>query len=120
MTELHHRMQHGLPGITQDLWEELDRRWGTRILGLQAWGDAAHRQSKSDHNTGYAIDVMTRDVPLQDEVVSWALLPTTRTSYRVSLVISRRRKWSAATKWRPAQYLGVSPHTDHVHISVRG
>jgi hypothetical protein len=112
-----HPVQHGLPPDTVALWKEIDRQWGARILGLQAWGNAAHKLTRSDHNDGYAVDVMTPDFRLQDEIVTWAT--SHHENWHLSYVISRRRIWSTHGGWKPKAYTGPSPHTDHVHISVQ-
>lgn len=109
------RMQTGLPLATQAVWREVARRW-PRLTGLGAWGDRAHRARKSCHNRGLALDCMTFDAATHAEIVQWAL--ANRSQYKITLIISRRRKWSAATGWKPRPYVGASPHNDHVHLSI--
>lgn len=72
-----------------------------------------------DHPKGLAVDFMTRD--------GRALAEYARANYgrlRITYVIWNRRIWNRSkdgdsrpnwAQWRA--YVGVSPHTDHVHIS---
>lgn len=108
-------IQGGLPAQTKLAWKAIAKRF-PNATGLGAWGDRSHRARKSCHNTGRAIDVMTYDKKLHGDIVAWAI--TNRAQFGFTLIISRRKKWSAATGWKPRPYLGASPHNDHVHISV--
>lgn len=109
------KMQGGLPAATQKVWKAVAKTF-PKVTSLGAWGDTPHMARKSCHNTGKAVDVMTRDVATHAAIVKWAL--ANRKELGISLIISRRTKWSAATGWKPKKYLGTSPHTDHVHLSV--
>ena len=109
------KMQGGLPANTQIAWKTLAARF-PKIRGLGAWGDPAHQARKSCHNPGKAIDAMTVIVAEHEAIVAWAL--ANRAKYNITLIISRRRKWSAASGWKPRPYLGASPHNDHVHLSI--
>lgn len=109
------RMQVGLPARTQTAWKAIAARF-PQVKGLGAWGDRSHMARKSCHNSGKAIDVMTTVVAEHEAIVAWAL--ANRSKYGFTLIISRRRKWSAATGWKPKRYLGTSAHNDHVHLSV--
>lgn len=109
------RIQSGLPPETQRLWRAIAKEFpGVSRLG--AWGDRNHALRKSCHNTGRAIDAMTTDPTTHAKLVAWGLAH--RGEFGVTLIISRRQKWSKATGWKPAKYKGVSPHTDHIHFSV--
>lgn len=110
------KIQGGLPAATVVAWRAIAKRF-PKATGLGAWGDRAHQARKSCHNQGKAVDVMTTNPALHKEIVAWALKE--RQTYGFTLIISRRRKWSAKTKWIGVPYLGTSPHTDHVHLSVR-
>lgn len=109
------RIQADLPPRTAAAWRAIATRF-PGVKGLGAWGDRSHKARKSCHNTGHAIDVMTTKVDEHEAIVAWAL--ANRAKYGITLIISRRRKWSAAGKWKARPYLGTSPHTDHVHLSI--
>ena len=109
------RMQGELPEATQRAWRLLAAAF-PKIAGLGAWGDRTHNARKSCHNTGKAIDAMTKNTGTHAAIVKWALV--NRSELGITLIISRRQKWSAATGWNPAPYRGLSPHTDHVHLSI--
>jgi hypothetical protein len=116
MSSRFHPMQAGLPKATQIVWQEVDQLFGMRITGLGAWGDRRHAGTHSWHNTGQALDVMTSDRVVQNDVVTWAL--SQRGRLHIIEVISRRRIWSIRDNWAPRPYKGSSPHTDHVHLSI--
>lgn len=66
----------------------------------------------SDHALGLALDFMGAKQNLADYARAHAA------ELNITYVIYNRRIWSVARNsegWRP--YSGVSPHTDHVHIS---
>lgn len=121
------RLQAGLPPLTQTVAQELQHNF-PGLRGIGCWGDDAHARAKSCHNairdkrTGRvligprACDAMTTDPDLHAAIVAWAL--KNRARLKITLIISRRRKWSAKTGWMAARYLGRSPHTDHVHLSI--
>lgn len=109
------RIQADLPPRTVAAWRAIATRF-PGIKGLGAWGDRSHQARKSCHNTGHAIDAMTTKPEEHEAIVAWAL--ARRSELGITLIISRRRKWSAATGWKPRPYLGRSPHTDHVHLSI--
>jgi hypothetical protein len=108
-------VQEGLPPDTVALWRAIATAF-PQATALGAWGDRSHKARKSCHNTGHALDISTLDAKLHDAIVRWALLH--RQQYGITLVISRRRKWSAKSGWTPRRYLGTSAHNDHVHLSV--
>ena len=109
------RIQGGLPPRTVSAWHAIAARF-PHIKGLGAWGDRSHMARKSCHNPGKAIDAMTTVAADHEAIVAWAL--ANRSQFGFTLIISRRRKWSAATGWKPRPYLGASGHYDHIHLSV--
>jgi hypothetical protein len=67
----------------------------------------------SDHYTGHAIDVMVyADKAKGDAVANYSIAQKER--WNVKYIIWYRRIWQEG-KW--TDYVGASPHTDHVHIS---
>ena len=119
------RLQDGLPPETVVFWKAVAAAF-PHLDSLGSWGDRSHQARASDHNRitssgkvgPHAIDCMTADPTLHAAVVKWALL--NRDRYGISLIISRRRKWSASSAWLPRPYFGTSSHNDHVHISNDG
>ncbi len=85
-------------------------------------GDAAHRQRKSDHNAGNAIDITHW---AQGGLDTWLLADELRRqmrSYpagRLSLIIARMHVAEGSTGWVWRPYRGRNPHTSHVHLSIR-
>lgn len=93
-------------------------RWPSRSRASDGTlPSAAHAAASpnSDHNTGLAVDITAESVAHGDELAAGAL-GDSRTKY----VIWNRRIWNAErgdVAWRA--YTGASPHTEHVHISIR-
>lgn len=109
--------------------------WPGVIVG---WiGDAAHRDSPSDHNPDdtpgsrpgqtdadsdpevRALDVMIG--PAFSEEDGWRLVDMlvndSRSQRRLHYVIYQRRVWSRTSGWAARTYTGSDPHTGHTHIS---
>jgi hypothetical protein len=86
-------------------------------------GDAAHQATNSDHNPNAdgvvtAMDI-THDPSHGVDAGKLAEMLRVSRDQRIKYVISQRRIFSSKVspwQWRP--YTGVSPHTEHVHISV--
>lgn len=84
------------------------------------WGDLAHQQTNSDHNTGDAVDIThDPDHGADMNVLSEQAIIDPRVKY----VIWNRRIYNAEVPalreqgWRP--YTGTNAHDHHMHISVR-
>jgi hypothetical protein len=79
-------------------------------------GDAAHRGTASDHNSGNAVDI-THDPAGGFDCEEWAerAVGDPRVTYVIwnRRIISRAR---LAEGWRP--YAGSNGHTHHMHVSV--
>ena len=112
----YHLMQSGLPTATRIAWAEFDDLYGGKLSAIGAWGDAAHRRRPSCHNTGSALDLMTRDAGVHTMIVLYAL--KTRERLTITRIISQRHVWSAKTNWMRGEYKGSNPHLDHVHLSI--
>jgi len=82
-------------------------------------GDTSHQAQPSDHNPDartivHALDCMSySDTATGQSVCDWALADTTDLEY----VIFNRKIYTRSGGWRPENYSGSDPHTDHVHIS---
>lgn len=82
-----------------------------KAFGLPMGGRAA-RSNPSDHPSGHAIDVMTRNLGLHRRIINLG-----KTLPGAKYWISNRRIGSKTRGWTPRYYGGPSPHTDHVHWS---
>lgn len=109
------RVQADLPAATAAVWREAATKF-PQLTGAGAWGDRSHKARQSCHNTGRAVDLMTRDKRLGDRVLAWLLLHRARLG--ITVVIWWGRIYSAANKWLGGIYKGISRHKDHVHASV--
>lgn len=92
---------------------EIGGRFGVAEVGGFSYRNIAGTTSLSDHALGLALDFMTT---AGDGIAAYAMSNAARLG--VTYIIWDRRIWSverAAEGWRP--YYGVSPHTDHVHVS---
>lgn len=96
--------------------EEIASRF--QIYNIGGFATSGHA-TNSDHYTGHAIDVMTGRNPNTGKgemIAQWTLANAGRLS--VKYIIWNRRITTLDDRgWRP--YKGVSPHTDHVHISFK-
>lgn len=113
----------GLPAVTAALSGELRSRWPGVHLGI--YGDAAHQARPSDHNLvttsgkkgPRAIDFMSVNQPVRDDLRRLILTPAFRVEHRISLFIDRGVIYSLRHAWRPRPYTGADPHISHAHIS---
>jgi len=100
--------------------EQLRKEILAKHPGTTFWtiGDAAHRNTWSDHNPNTSGVVCAADV-LGDRGLNLATFAErVRTSKHPALkyVIFNRRIANAGQPWRP--YNGDNPHSTHVHVSV--
>ena len=116
-----------LAASLQQLRQEVNARWPNRSRASDGWlGDLRHTRSKSQHNpvghpngptngtpgAVHALDITSSGVdPLG---LVGAILGDSRVWY----IIYNRTIWSRNSGWKPRPYYG-SPHTTHVHISLR-
>jgi len=77
---------------------------------IYGWG--LRPSGTSDHPRGLAMDIMTTDNSVASEVIQLFLTQTGAKYW-----IWNRRIASAERGWIPRPYSGISPHTDHVHLS---
>jgi lysozyme family protein len=101
------------------LQHAINTRWPHRDHSSDGWiGDKAHAARTSDHNpdpvTGVvrAIDLDKDGVHIPTVLTSMFLHPSTR------YVIHRRRIWHIDNLFKPKDYTGSNPHTEHVHDSI--
>jgi len=99
-------------------------------------GDTPHQASISDHNPDETGSVPIHDADSVDEVHAIdvddnlnvsnltmqkcinKILATPRDLSRLRYIIYNRTIWSASNNWKPEEYTGDSPHTEHAHFSA--
>lgn len=104
----------GANPVAEQTWEEVSSQFpGVKNWGI--WGDANHKKSVSDHNTGDALDIGIKDSN-QGEQIAQKLIKEAQDK-NIKYIIWNKQIWnpSVSNSWRP--YDGKSPHTDHVHVS---
>lgn len=87
-------------------------------------GDQAHLLRISDHNPDasgvvHAIDVDVNGVPMAKIVAFIVERCRSGAETRLQYVIYRRVIWSRSWGWTARAYIGLDPHTGHVHFSSR-
>lgn len=108
------RKSSGANPIAEQTWEEISSEFeGVKHLGI--WGDKRHQKTKSDHNTGDALDIGIKSKE-QGEQIAQKLLKEAA-DRNIKYVIWNRQIWnpSVSNQWRP--YNGDNPHDTHVHVS---
>ena len=112
------------------LGNEVNARWPKRDDNSDgAIGDASHQARVSDHNPDWSAGGVVRAEDIDKDGLDVAeLLDALTGDPRVSYVIWSRRMMRSYSKtidghtykpWQWAPYDGPSPHTGHVHISIK-
>ncbi len=98
----------------EQTWSDISNEYkGVENWGI--WGDARHKKTKSDHNSGDALDI---GISSEDQGTQIAQKLIKEAQERnIKYIIWNKKIWnpSVSNDWRP--YSGDSPHTDHVHVS---
>ena len=109
---------HLAPSLVE-LQKEINAKWPKRSKKRDGTiGNAAHKATKSDHNPNSRGSVNAIDITypgVDPDVIISAVKKHPSASY----VIFNRKIWSASHKWVPRPYTGASPHTEHLHISIK-
>jgi hypothetical protein len=89
-------------------------------LGIYNCRTVAGKQTRSTHGEGRAFDIGFRLVdgranPEGDRLVKWLVANSGKLG--IQAIIWNRRIWSRVNP-TGAQYRGVHPHTDHVHVEL--
>jgi hypothetical protein len=106
----------GANPMAEMTWKDYSKEFeGVSNLGI--WGDKAHQATKSDHNTGDALDLGIKSLN-QGSAISQKLMDEAD-SRNIKYIIFNNKIWnpSISNEWRP--YNGKDPHTGHVHISFK-
>jgi len=101
----------GNPAI-YPFWDAIKSRY-PNVKDYGIWGDASHRQRKSDHNTGDAIDIGTNNIGEGTNVFNDIIASGSNNS--VKYAIFNGQIWSPDKGLRP--YTGSNPHSGHIHVS---
>jgi hypothetical protein len=108
------RSSSGANPVAEQTWEEVSSQFeGVKHLGI--WGDKRHQKTKSDHNSGDALDIGIKDSN-QGEQIAQKLIKEAQDK-NIKYIIWNKQIWnpSISDSWRP--YNGDNPHTTHVHVS---
>jgi len=101
------------------LFAEVDKKWPKRSLRSDGTvGDTSHAARKSDHNPNGRGSVNAIDITrlgVDPEVIIAAVKKHPSASY----VIFDRHIYSATDGWVKKPYAGISPHTEHLHVSIK-
>jgi len=101
------------------LFAEVDKKWPRRSLRSDGTiGDTSHAARKSDHNPNGRGSVNAIDITrlgVDPEVIIAAVKKHPSASY----VIFDRHIYSATDGWVKKPYAGASPHTEHLHVSIK-
>jgi len=104
----------GANPVAEQTWQEVSTQFpGVKHLGI--WGDEAHKKTKSDHNTGDALDIGIKNADQGSEIAKKLIKEAQ--DKNIKYIIWNKQIWnpSISNSWRP--YDGKNPHTDHVHVS---
>jgi hypothetical protein len=109
---------HLAPSLVQ-FRAEVDKKWPKRSKKSDGTvGDASHAARRSDHNPNSRGSVNAIDITypgVDPDVVIEAVKKHPSASY----VIFNRHIYSATDGWVKKPYPGLSPHTEHLHISIK-
>jgi hypothetical protein len=108
---------HLAPSLS-NLRDELNKMYPNRPKTSDgSIGNAAHKATKSDHNPNSrnsvnALDITYPGVNFRSFMAAAKKHPST------NYVIFNRKIYSRSNGWVAKAYTGVSPHTEHIHISI--
>ena len=109
---------HLAPSLVQ-FRAEVDKKWPKRSKKSDGTvGDTSHSARKSDHNPNGRRSVNAIDITypgVDPDVIINAVKKHPSANY----VIFNRHIYSVANKWVKSPYTGASPHTEHLHISIK-
>ena len=109
-------LQRGGNPMIYTMWNTLKPKY-PNIKSWGIWGDRAHQQRKSDHNTGDAIDIAISNVNEGNNIVREVISGNSNGPYKgyVKYIIFNRQIWNPSQGTR--SYSGSNPHSAHVHVS---
>mgnify|MGYP006273150455 CR=1 FL=1 len=99
--------------------DEVNRRWPNRPKRSDGTiGNASHAARKSDHNPNERGSVNAIDITYPG-VDARQIIDAVKRHPAAAYVIFNRKIYSRTHGWVAQPYSGVSPHTDHLHISIQ-
>jgi len=104
----------GVNPMAKQTWDDYSTEFeGVKNYGI--WGDEKHKKTKSDHNTGDALDIGIIDANQGSKIAQKLISEADKRN--VKYIIWNKQIWnpSISNEWRP--YTGKNPHTSHVHVS---
>lgn len=106
--------------VLKRLKAALDARWPHRDRELDGWiGDEAHQARTSDHNPDPLTGVVrARDID-KDGIHIPTVLASLMSHPATNYVVYNRKIYRYADRFAPRSYDGTSPHTDHIHVSIK-
>jgi len=108
---------HLAPSLVQ-FRNEVNRKWPKRPKGSDGTiGDTAHAARVSDHNPNVRNSVNAIDITypgVNADVIIRAVSRHPSANY----VIFNRKIYTRSGGWKAEPYSGVSPHTEHLHVSI--
>jgi hypothetical protein len=107
--------QRGVNPFVKNTEKDLIQNYNLFSKGI--WGDKAHQQRVSDHNTGDAEDFGFKNQ--KDAQSAIARLQSESKQRGVKYIIFNKQIWNPeiSNEWRP--YNGPNPHSDHIHVSYK-
>lgn len=109
---------HLAPSLVQ-LLAEVDKKWPKRSKRSDGTvGDTSHAARKSDHNPNTRSSVNAIDITRLG-VDTEVLIAAVKKHPSASYVIFNRHIYSATDGWVKKPYAGISPHTEHLHVSIK-
>jgi len=109
---------HLAPSLVQ-FRNEVNKKWPNRSKKSDGTiGDASHAARKSDHNPNSrgsvnAIDITYPGVNADEIIKAVSKHPS------ANYVIFNRKIYTSSGGWKAEPYSGISPHTEHLHISIK-
>lgn len=97
----------------------INTRWPNRDHSTDGWiGDQAHANRMSDHNPDPKTGVVRAIDVDKDGIHVPSVLASAMVNVAVRYVIHNRRIYHVDNLFRPQNYKGDNPHTEHLHISI--
>ena len=109
---------HLAPSLVQ-FRAEVDKKWPKRSKKSDGTvGNAAHAATKSDHNPNRRNSVNAIEIT-NPGVNPDVVIAVVKKHPSAAYVIFNRHIYSATDGWVKKPYAGISPHTTHLHISIK-
>ena len=109
---------HLAPSLVQ-FRDEVDKKWPKRSKKSDGTiGNASHAARKSDHNPNSRGSVNAIDITYPG-VDADVVIAAAKKHPSAAYVIFNRHIYSATDGWIKKPYAGISPHTTHLHISIK-